>query len=406
MFTLAIFFAMALPCFLDAAPLASKGAGRALSEDDACGPTAEGTCAVSALQTQRTAATSREGRAAAAAATATSWKQGEHRAAKGESAAQAPEETDEEAVKREWVYDTKDIWSNWEHPYMFEWENISVSDTPKWNAAFKLSAPMANQFCPKWVSYYWPKVSFLSQEVRRRVQALPDDLAPQQREQLRNFTHFAGWLMCAGTLDPRRNSSYGASTARYLRKLADLPSTSLEIPTMNDDPHLVANWEHFTAPDSCTIWSIGTICDNGYLSESLMGNKAGGVELCWDKVDFPSYAFSPLLFLPSFDKTRPKRLMNRAEHNHPEYLACQEKPLTNAHLDEYCPMHGKYPDGFWGQNWGRPPARGSEAYNDILQCQRKIGMPDPEFPKCRPPGGKDAVDLGLVDAPAAAPSSA
>lgn len=375
--------AMAMPCILNAAPMA-PGASRALSEDDACGPTSEGTCAVSALQ-QRSR---RDGRVAAS-------REGK-RATKSDAVVQAPEETDEEAVKREWVYDTNVIWSNWEHPYMFEWQNITVADTPKWNAAFKASAPLANQFCPKWVSYYWPKVSFLSQELRRRVKALPDEVTPQQREELRHFTHALGWLMCAGSLDPRSQSSFGSSTARYLRKLASLPSSSLEVPTFMDDPFLVAHKDNFTAPDSCTIWSIGTICDNGYLAESLMGNKANSGEVCWDKVDFPSYAFSPLLLLPSFDKTRPKRLMNRAEHNHPEYLACQEKPLLNAHLDEYCPMHGKYPDGLWGQNWGTAPSRGSEAYNDILQCQRKIGMPDPEFPKCRPPGGLDAVDMGLI----------
>merc|ERR1719296_622179 len=114
--------------------------------------------------------------------------------------------------------------------------------------------------------------------------------------------------MCALTLDPRSKAEFGPATSRYYRKMAALPSTSLEVPTFDDDPFLIKGNRSLTAPDSCMIWSIGTICDNGYLSEKLMGSKpnmANGGELCWDKVDMPNYSFSPINGLQAFDHTRP-----------------------------------------------------------------------------------------------------
>lgn len=380
MSTSAALLAMGLPSLLDAAP-AAGAAGEALRVDDACGGGSDGSCAVNALQIS-----SRD-------AKTTSPKQGKEPLA---SAMVAPE-TEEEAVQREWVFNTSTIWANWENP--LGQPGIHVSDTPAWNGMFSLTSGMSCYFCYPWTSYLWPKVSFLTLELRRRVKAFPENPTPEQTTKLRKFTEVIGWMLCVTPLDPRKGNTrngtdWGEPTSRYYRSLASLPSTSLELPKMDD--WFKARKDELQCPDACTIFSVGMACDLGYLAEKLKGNMTGN-DLCWDKVQYPWYAFAPIDHVPAWDKERPMITMDRETYYHPEYEACQEHPLTADTLDQYCPMHGKYPDGFWGQNWGTPPPRGSEEYNDVLQCQRKIGLPSPDLPLTREPGMHYAQDMGLLD---------
>lgn len=248
-------------------------------------------------------------------------------------------------------------------------------------------------FCGRWLNYFWPKVSFLTQELRRRVKALPDekDVTPEHHSKLKTFTLAVTWLMCTNDVEVRQGKPMAAPVSRYFKALASLPSSSLEVPLFDKDLPVPA--DTLSASSDCLLYMGSLACDLGYLADSLMGSKTSGDGSCWSALQVPPFPYSPRL-------TAMLKLTDGGqEHlmNHTEYLACQEKPMTQELVREYCPMHGHVAAGAFGvADWGKAPPEGSESYNDIQQCNSRVGQLPVNFPDCSSPDSCTLEDFGLL----------
>jgi len=333
-----------------------SGSGRdALSMDDVCDT--EGGCAVSHLQIS-----SRDAGVAV------------QRQQRATSATEVVDVQDDP-----WVFNVSTVWANWNN-IMGDDSPYKLTDNP-WIVELlaRITSPIAVGGCPIWMTHMMPMVSFWSQELRRRVKAQPDDVSAENQEKLRYFAKVAGYFICTSSLDPRKGADYHEQVSSYWRKIASAPATSLEVPKL--DASLLKHNDDLTSPAGCPIWSVGVICDLGFLTESLTGNKAKPGEICWDKLTVPES------YLGTVDAT----LENQS---HPEYSECFENLLQKEQMEEICPMHGKYPVNMWGvQSWGKRPSKDSAVYKDVMQCQRKIGIPRHDFPTAK---SMDAVELGLL----------
>jgi len=347
----------------------------ALSADDACDATSAERCAVSHLQIS-----SRDASAASA---------------RKESKA-GPVAPEDDIEQNTWVVDDRDVKSiessmilgdETERQQFHGSDNLTKLGMATLGGIIKFV-----DYCGKWVNYYWPKVSFLALEFRRRVKLLPDDMSPEQRTKLRDFRMFIAWWMCEAELDPRNGTKYSGPVARSMATLASLPSTSFEVPKMDAWFGQLNATEKagLNAFGMCMEWTSAMVCDIGYLAESL-GSKSGNPDdICWDKVQHPLYPYAPLT-------TRAVSVPGLEFYdNHTEYKACQEGQLTKQVLHDWCPWHGKMPKGVFGISWGEEPDHDSEMYKDIMQCQHKTGLPPEEFPMCADEDVCDIVDMGLV----------
>jgi len=358
------------------APSRQAAATLALRADDACSADDSERCAVSHLQTL-----SSRGDAAASSAAGGRSKDP---AAVADTLAATPEKAapTEEPVQTEWTFPMNDDMA----------ESLKADIyTKMFNTGLGKTIKFVD-FCGKWLNYFWPKLSFLALEFRRRAKLLPDDISPEQKEKLRDFRTFIAWWMCQHDMDPRNGTKYGAPAASTMRNLAAFPSDSLEVPEFDAwfGQQNATGKAEVNAFTSCMVWTSGMVCDLGYLADSLGGRSGDPDNICWDKLQHPKYLYAPML---TRSVTPPGM---EWYDNHTEYSACQEHHLTSEVLHDYCPWHAKMPKGILGIEWGKEPDHTSEQYKDIMQCELKVGLPPEEFPMCRDPAQCDIVDMGYV----------
>lgn len=315
--------------------------------------------------------------------------------AAGGCAVSALQISSKEAPRKSWVWDEKQIWKAWRNPV----GTMIMRDGPVGNFWMNIIAPRnANWGCPKWMAYWWPKVDFWGREVLRRVEAVPEDAPPAQREALQRFVRNASWFMCSETLDPRNGTEFSEHVARYYRVVAEAPASLLDLPKLDAvDPWLLDSEAKraIYAEDQCMYWAGSLACDLGHLARKLKGARQADKDLCWDNVNIPDYGFFDLDKKFYSESKRKPHMWEPEDMVHNEYLACQEHPLSEDVLESICPMAGHYPDHFWNvPSWGKGPPEGSKLYNDILQCQDKIGIP--EWPLIRLPHVFDSAMMGLA----------
>jgi len=271
-----------------------------------------------------------------------------------------------------WLFATDQIWQQYGITPLLKLDEKDVNTT-----AASISIVLT-WFCDRWTVYNWPKVAFWTQEVLRRTEALPQDLAPQKQHELQRFVRKATYLMCVFEFDPQNGTEWSEHVADFMQQVRSAPDTSLDMPDLE-------GW--FTEPpqsyllfaaDACMFWTTSNIYDLGYLARRLKGNKDLGDTVCWDTV--PKQQYSLPFVNTSFDLGFSVIPSNK-DFVHDEFLACQEHPLTQDILDSSCPMFGHYPKGMWGLpdnmiNWGDMPEEGSETYNGVLECNAKLGVPE------------------------------
>jgi len=239
-----------------------------------------------------------------------------------------------------------------------------------------VSPIVANQ-CPSYLVYFWPQVSFWSEEVVRRVEALPEAASNMERKQLQHFVRNAAYLGCAWFFDPRIGSGWSEHVAEYMRSVAGLPSSSLQLPEL---PAFFANVREsepgkMIVPDVCMMWFTSNFCDLGYLARGVGTRTGRSGDVCWDKIPLPPFGFT--LFDRNLMPERPTVKSSDADgYDFPEYMACQDRRLTREEVTSWCPMGGHYPDGMWNTSWGEPAPLGSQLRTDVLKCNKKLGIPD------------------------------
>jgi len=230
--------------------------------------------------------------------------------------------------------------------------------------------------CHHWNVLFWPQISFLSQEVRRRVQALPDEVSLAKRAELRVFAKKLAFLTCADVLDPRNGTEYSAPVLQLWEQLASAPATSLDVPEMTS--FFQERKQDINAIGACMSWTEALTCDLGYSAELMAGNMQSSAK-CWNTLQRPKSYHEPSEIV-TVDLTGISET----------YLACQEHPLTSDFIQRMCPYHGHVPEGKYGrQYWGEAPEKGSVEYADIMKCNRKLGIPDADYPKEDLLGGPD-----------------
>lgn len=320
---------------------------RGLGADDACSAEAGPGCAVSALQ--RTS-----GRSGAAVGL-------------GQEAAEPPNKntgaSDEEWV---WPRETLD-----KHMRTERYKGDQF-----WTQIEDIFAPRLVQHCLRFNAYFWPQTSFWSQEVLRRVDALPDDMDAATQKQLQDFTRKASFLMCNFWLDPRQGTNWSQPVTEYMSKVKAMPSTSLDMPRLEGDFFTDnSTLDNLWSGDSCMYWASNLMCDVGTMARELQGRKDLSDELCWDKVATPDAGFS--VFGVSLQAGRPGVADSDNDYEHPEYQACQEKPLNKDVLGKHCPMFGHYPSGYMNVSyWGTALPKGSSGREEVLKCEKKLGIPN------------------------------
>jgi len=227
--------------------------------------------------------------------------------------------------------------------------------------------------CKHWTALFWPQVSFLTQEVRRRANALPEEPTHQQQSDLRTFTTKMSYLMCADTLDPRQQSSTKYFAQRVLplwEELASAPASSLEVPALN----LWFKQRRFRmrVVSGCLMWTQTLMCDLGFAAEELSGGKSSNAT-CWSKLQRPSN-YRTFADISKYD-------IEAMDSDPLGYTKCQEGILSKHRVEQLCPWHGHYASGTFGQeNWGEAPPKDSAEYADVIKCNKKFGIPSHEYP--------------------------
>jgi len=329
--------------------LARSGAAvphSALGADDACDAQA-GNCAVSALQL---------GSSARGALTGTSEE------VKPQSSGAEAEEDDPK-----WVW-PKELADKQQKTDRYRSKPFTMD-------LYYTFAPKMVQHCVEWVAYFWPMMSFWSQEVLRRVEALPADADEAAQEKLRQFSLNASYLMCDFWFDPRSGTNWSKPVQEYMMRVKSAPSDDLDMPRLEGFFDSTEARRDLWAADSCLFWSSSLMCDIGLWSRDMQGSKDHGDGLCWDQVPTPEYAFTALG--ASLQHDRPEKPDDVDAFLHPEYLQCMEKPVTQELLEHRCPMFGHYSVGFLNvTDWGHGYEKGSSNYDQALKCQAKLKIPE------------------------------
>lgn len=359
-----------LPAVASILAVAAAAAPResALKHDDACSPSwpGAGTCAVSALQ-QRSA------QGGSGSLLAAARDQQDHQSVSSVEAVAAVDHPNGTAPPLvvasddDWVWpDTRALEQCGGTPYLYD----------QYFDIYQMLSPFVNDCCPVYNAYFWPMLSFWSTENLRRAEALPDEPSADQRSQLQAFMRSSSYLACTWYMDPRTGSNFSAAVAEHWNKVRSMPDTSLEMPELPDFFSNMSGADRFrlVAADACMMWFNSMSCDLGYISRELRGSKDLDGRVCWDEVPLPSYGY---------DMWGINMMPGRAKLNstttdpmsHPEYLACQEKPLDEQEIMEYCPMGGHWRDGMWNSSWGKEPPVGSRRRDEVLKCNQKVGNP-------------------------------
>jgi len=252
------------------------------------------------------------------------------------------------------------------------------------------NAKVDKTLCRHWNLRFWPQVNFLSQEVRRRVQALPEEPTPEQQGAVNEFTKKLGYLSCQDLLDPRQGHSlpeYAEHILPVWEQLAKAPNTSFEVPKLG--PWFADREEMIWGGHGCAWWFQMLSCDLGYISEKLSGSKASNPS-CWNTLQWPywnqDHPTGPDYFKMVYERLDPDPL---------GYLKCQEHPLTFDTLEEICATYHVYapgPPNLWwmskedaqGNRYVLDVAKPPEQYADVLKCNKKTGFDKkqnwPDFP--------------------------
>jgi len=321
----------------------------ALGTDDACDAEA-GSCAVSALQIDSI-------RRAPAAAVAAKEENED-----SEQRQQQPEEDES---------DTNWVWSRSEMDRQQRMEK--ARSMPFMLDLYRTFAPRMVEHCVEWTAFFWPMMSFWSQEVLRRVEAMPADADAVSMEKLHKFAKNASYLMCDFWFDPRNGTEWSEPVTEYMQRVYSAPATDLDMPMLDGWFRNVKRMKKLWAADSCMFWADSLMCDLGIWSRERQGSK-GRDGLCWDRVPAPEYGFTSFGASMMDDrKTAPESFDAYARE---EYNECLEQPLDKADLQHHCPMFGHYHSGFLNvSSWGAGYPAGSSQYNQVLQCQAKLNIP-------------------------------
>lgn len=236
-------------------------------------------------------------------------------------------------------------------------------------------APKMVVHCLEWTAYFFPMLSFWSQEVLRRVEAVPADADEATKTKLQAFSQNASFLLCDFWFDPRQGTNWSQPVAEYMQKVKSAPSTDLDMPKLEGWFARTEAMRDLWASDSCYFWATSLMCDNGVMTRNLQGSKDHGDGICWDKVKAPEYGFT--VFGASLQHDRKGAPESTDIYKHDEYLECMEKPMTQELLENHCPMFGHYQSGFLNvTDWGHGFPAGSSEYNQVLQCEAKLGIPE------------------------------
>lgn len=239
------------------------------------------------------------------------------------------------------------------------------------DTAAELIAPFAahSRFCPSYVAYSWPMLSFWAREAVRRL-----GMAPSWNRfavmQARSFARKASFLASILKFDPRRGAEWADQVAAYMKIVAF--SDSLDMPILPTFFRRTSIMDQTFASEATMWWTENMFCDIEWWRKSLLGAKAAGRDVCWDTVEHPGFGFSQLgvslvkglrASPLSFDLSNP---------NYPEYLSCQEHGLDQSTLTSICPFGGHLEEGTWGENWGTGVPT-EEGRREVLECQAKMG---------------------------------
>jgi len=226
--------------------------------------------------------------------------------------------------------------------------------------------------CRHFALLRWPQLSFLSQEIIRRADALPDVPSDQQREELRTFTKKMGYLTCGSELlDPRHGHDmpeYAKHILPVWEELANAPATSFEVPKLS--PWFKARVSIITAEHTCMTWAIRKMCLVGSMAKRLSGSK-GSNATCWSSLTYPPRArdnpFSKDPFMVVERKADPDPL---------GYTNCQDYPLSALDLGIMCQSYHIYAPGVPEEKiLGRKVKKDPKLYQEVLKCNTKLGLP-------------------------------
>mmetsp|Transcript_1989 Transcript_1989/g.4309 ORF Transcript_1989/g.4309 Transcript_1989/m.4309 type:complete len:453 (+) Transcript_1989:146-1504(+) len=333
-----------------------------LAKDDVCAT--EGNCALHALQ--------------ARSAKGQLQQQQQQEQEQQQDKEQEQEEMKEKKQKADDEAAEEDTYV-WTHEQASKQLGATEYSEEQWSDMYHELGGMVNEQCPHYVAYFWPKLSFFSQEVIRRVEYLPEDMDEATQKDLQHFTRDMAYLACTWSLDPRKDNpvpGFANVTGEYMKMIRLQPDSSLDTPLLPNG--LAQNTSKLMTTDACLFWTSSLFCDLGYMARDYQGDvhDEQPEDLCWSTIKMPPYGFT--LFGMSLMDGMPKMTADQVgqEFSRPEYLKCQEKGLDEQEVRNICPISGHYPAGMFGLDWGVPPPVGSERRKQVNTCNKKLGNPD------------------------------
>lgn len=340
----------AVPGAASASPSAATAS--ALASDDACYADGEGVdCALGALQLEKR-------------------RQGIVDSEEAEAFPFLDENSIPDEMLGRWTHSKEEMIHMWQADKVFPQWGLAGDSYQKY-AAFM--APFATEypFCTSYLAYWWPQNSFWAKQVGRRLRMVHlGDVFNLARVQ--KFARQAAFLASMPKFDPRDGAEWGEHVAQYMRQVSE--SDSLDMPMLPAFFRRSSLIDQVWAPDVSMWWVENLFCDIDYWRKGMLGTKEDGKELCWDKVKFPGYGYSPVGLSEVKGTPAWPTGFNLSDPQYPEYLACQDINLNQTLFSSLCPFAGHIEPGTFGeQNWGKPPPT-KEARREILLCQKKLGM--------------------------------
>jgi len=191
-------------------------------------------------------------------------------------------------------------------------------DPDEWDEPEGILGSDTTPYCKGWVTYFWPQVSFWSQDLQRRLRTIeigPDD-SKMSSHNVAMFVRKLSWLACMPELDPRLGEKKLSSFYRQV-----LNTSGLDLPDLPDGARKLPG-----IGGSCLWWMQRMFCALSQWSELLQGERKFGDDVCWDKVPYPKEIWS-------------RHLETAEPIPHPEYKTCMEGDLDDdGVLDNLCPV--------------------------------------------------------------------
>jgi len=173
-------------------------------------------------------------------------------------------------------------------------------------------------YCKGWVTYFWPQVSFWSQDLQRRLRTIeigPDD-SKMSSHNVAVFVRKVSWLACMPELDPRLGVK---KLSAFYRQV--LNTSGLDLPDLPDGAQKLPG-----IGGSCLWWMQHMFCALSQWSQLQQGERKFGDDVCWDRVPYPKDVWS-------------RHLATAKPAPHPEYKTCMAGHLDDdGLLRRLCPV--------------------------------------------------------------------